>query len=128
MILPLPRTGPSSRCRLQLMTKIRLSRFSREASVMAPSVSGSSHFAVADEAPDFLLARVFDAAVFQVLVEAGLVDGHDRAQAHRHGGELPEVGHQPGMRIARQARRRLQFLAEIGELLFGQPAFENARA
>ena len=43
MILPLPRTGPSSRCRLQLMTKIRLSSFSREASVMAPSDSGSSH-------------------------------------------------------------------------------------
>jgi hypothetical protein len=30
MILPLPRTGPSSRCRLQLMTKIRLSSFSRD--------------------------------------------------------------------------------------------------
>jgi hypothetical protein len=29
MILPLPRTGPSSRCRLQLTTKIRLSSFSR---------------------------------------------------------------------------------------------------
>ena len=43
MILPLPRTGPSSRCRLQLMTKIRLSSFSRAASVIAPSVSGSSH-------------------------------------------------------------------------------------
>ena len=42
MILPLPRTGPSRRCRLQLMTKMRLSSFSREASVMAPSVSGSS--------------------------------------------------------------------------------------
>ncbi len=29
MMLPLPRTGPSSRCRLQLMTKMRLSRRSR---------------------------------------------------------------------------------------------------
>ena len=37
MILPLPRTGPSSRCRLQFTTKIRLSSFSREASVIAPS-------------------------------------------------------------------------------------------
>ena len=43
MILPLPRTGPSRRCRLQLTTKIRLSSFSREASEIAPSVSGSSH-------------------------------------------------------------------------------------
>ena len=42
MIWPLPRTGPSSRCRLQLMTKIRLSSFSRAARLMAPSDSGSS--------------------------------------------------------------------------------------
>ena len=42
MILPLPRTGPSSRCRLQLMTKIRLSSLSREASVIEPIDSGSS--------------------------------------------------------------------------------------
>ena len=42
MILPLPRTGPSSRCRLQLITKMRLSSFSRLAIEMAPSDSGSS--------------------------------------------------------------------------------------
>ena len=42
MILPLPRTGPSSRCRLQLMTKIRLSSFSRPARLIAPRLSGSS--------------------------------------------------------------------------------------
>ena len=42
MILPLPRTGPSRRCRLQFTTKIRLSSFSRLASEMAPRVSGSS--------------------------------------------------------------------------------------
>src|SRR5580765_3434555 len=43
MIFPLPRTGPSRRWRLQLITKIRLSSFSRDASVScAPSTSGSS--------------------------------------------------------------------------------------
>jgi hypothetical protein len=42
MILPLPRTGPSRRCRLQLTTQTRLSSRSRPASEMAPSVSGSS--------------------------------------------------------------------------------------
>ena len=42
MILPLPRTGPSSRCRLQLMTNVRLSSSSRAASPIAPSASGSS--------------------------------------------------------------------------------------
>ncbi len=36
------RTGPSSRCRLQLTTKIKLSRPSRDASAIAPSDSGSS--------------------------------------------------------------------------------------
>ncbi len=43
MILPLPRTGPSRRCRLQLTTKMRLSSCSRAAIDSAPSVSGSSH-------------------------------------------------------------------------------------
>ena len=42
MILPLPRTGPSSRCRLQFTTKIRLSSSSRAATPIAPSDSGSS--------------------------------------------------------------------------------------
>ena len=56
MIWPLPRTGPSRRCRLQLMTKIRLSSFSREASVMAPSDFGLVGFAVAQEGPDFGVA------------------------------------------------------------------------
>ena len=42
MILPLPRTGPSRRCRLQLMTNTRLSSPSRAAMPMAPSDSGSS--------------------------------------------------------------------------------------
>ncbi len=42
MIFPLPRTGPSSRCRLQLTTQTRLSSFSRLASEIAPSDSGSS--------------------------------------------------------------------------------------
>ena len=60
------------------------------------------------------------------MVEPGLVDRHDRAEAHRHRGEFPEVGHQPGVRIGRQAaavgcnsRRKLI------EVLFGQPAFEK---
>ncbi len=43
MTLPLPRTGPSRRCRLQLTTNTRLSRPSRAAIDRAPSDSGSSH-------------------------------------------------------------------------------------
>ena len=42
MMRPLPRTGPSRRCRLQLTTQIRLSSCSRAASVSALMLSGSS--------------------------------------------------------------------------------------
>ena len=44
----------------------------------------------------------------------------------RDRGELPEVRHQPGMRIRRQAAARLQFAAEILQLLFGDAAFEKS--
>ena len=55
--------------------------------------------AVAEEAPDLLLASGDKAAVLQVLHKARLVDRLDRAQTHGHGGELPEVGHQPRVRV-----------------------------
>ncbi|CAB4790682.1 unannotated protein [freshwater metagenome] len=42
MILPLPRTGPSKRCKLQLITNVKLSNFSRAAKVSAATLSGSS--------------------------------------------------------------------------------------
>ena len=106
MILPLPRTGPSRRCRLQLMTQVRLSSRSRAASEIEPERLGLVALAVAEEAPHPRAAGVVDAAVVQVAVEAGLVDRVDRAEAHRHGRVLPEVGHEPRVRVARQARRR----------------------
>ncbi len=62
--------------------------------------------AVAEEAPHPRAAGVVEVAVLQVLVEAGLVDRVQRAEAHRHGRELPEVRHQPRMRVAATGRRR----------------------
>ncbi|MDT4852155.1 hypothetical protein FQZ97_863760 [compost metagenome] len=59
----------------------------------------------------------------QVLQEARLVDRHQRAQAHRHRGELPELGHQLGVRVARQALA-VHFLAEVEQLVFGKAAFQ----
>ena len=106
MILPLPRTGPSSRCRLQLMTKIRLSSFSRDASVIAPSASGSSVSPSPRNAQTLRSVRELQSAIFQVAIEARLVNRHDRAESHRDRRELPEIGHQPGMRDRRTARRR----------------------
>ena len=75
MILPLPRTGPSRRCRLQLTTKVRLSRPSRAATSSAPSDSGSSVSPSPRNAQTRDLRGVEQAAVVQVAVEARLVDG-----------------------------------------------------
>src|SRR3954447_13988705 len=51
--------------------------------------------AVADERPDARGGGVELAAVLEVAVEAGLVDGADRADAHRDRRVLPEVRHEP---------------------------------
>ncbi len=69
-----------------------------------PERLGLVGLAVPQEAPHAGLRRVVDLAVVQVAVEAGVVDGVERAEPHRHGGVLPEVGHQPRVRIARQSR------------------------
>ncbi len=114
MILPLPVTGPSSRCRLQLTTQMRLSSSSRAAMRIAPSDSGSPISPSPRNAQTFCCAGVLDAAVVQVAVEPRLVDRVEGGQAHRDGGELPEVRHQPGVRVRRQAGARavLDLLAE----------------
>ena len=58
----------------------------------------------------------------EVAVEARLVDRVDRADAHRDGGELPEVGHEARVRVRRKAVAA-EFAAEVVELLFAQAAF-----
>jgi hypothetical protein len=63
------------------------------------------HLAVAKEAPHPTVRGVGDAPRREVAVEAGLVDGIHRPQPHADGRELPEVGHQPRVRIRRQAAR-----------------------
>ena len=123
--MPLPRTGPSSRCRLQLTTKIRLSSFSREASVRAPIDSGSSISPSPRNAQTLRSVRGMMLAVLQVAHEARLVDGVDRPDAHGNRRELPEIRHQPRMRIGRQPGIVAQLVAEILQMLFGQAAFEE---
>ena len=85
------------------------------------------HLAVAEERPHVLVGGVLDAAVLQVAVEPRLVDRVDGRQTHRDGRELPEVRHQPRVRVGRQAGARavLDLLAEPVELLLGEPALEE---
>ena len=126
MILPLPRTGPSRRCRLQLTTKTRLSSFSRLASEIDPSVSGSSHSPSPRNAHTRLWLVSSMLAVLQVAVEPGVVQRGERAEAHRHRGELPELGHQPRVRVAGQAAPAAADLAaEVVEVVLGEPALEE---
>ena len=97
-----------------------------------PRVSGSSHLAVAEEGPHPRLWLVSTmATVVQVAVEPGLVDRVDRTEAHGHGRELPEVGHQPRMRVARGQAAALvaDLLAEAGRVpLSSSRPSRNARA
>ena len=90
--------------------------------------------AVAHEGPHPRPAGVGDAAVHEVAVEPGLVDGVDRPEAHGDGGELPEVRHEPGVGVRREPAMlvasgagpaRPDLLAEVVELLLGQAALEE---
>ena len=63
----------------------------------------------------------------QVVHEARLVDAHDRGEAHGHGRELPEVRHQPGMRVGGQALA-FDLAAKVHQLRLAQaPVQEGAR-
>ena len=93
---------------------------------MAPSVSGSSHSPSPRNAQTRLLGRVVEMAVQQVAIEAGVVQRADRAEAHADRRELPEVGHQPWVRVAAQAGAvAADLAAELIEVGFVQPSFEE---
>ena len=91
---------------------------------------GLAHLAVAEERPDVLLAGVLDAAVLEVAVEPRLVDRVDGGQAHRDRRELPEVRHQPGVGVRRQARPDavLDLLAEPQSCCSSSRPSRKARA
>ena len=107
------------------MTKIRLSSFSRDASVIAPSVSGSSVSPSPRNAHTLASVARLQSAIFEIAIEARLINRHDRTEAHRDGGEFPEIRHQPGMRIGGEPAAGFQFAAKIFELLYGETAFEK---
>ncbi len=80
---------------------------------------------VAEERPHLAVGGIRQPAMVQIFEKAGLIDRHQRSQAHRDGRELPVVRHQPGMGIGAQALA-LHLLAEVQELLLAEPALEEA--
>ena len=83
------------------------------------------HLPVAQEGPDTRGRCVRDPPLEQVAVEARLVDGRDWPEAHADGGELPEVGHEPRMRIRAEAPARDRLAAEVVELLLAQASLQE---
>src|SRR5205085_4685344 len=91
-----------------------------------PEGLGLVALAVADEAPHLGAARVLDVAVHEIAVEAGLVDGVDRGEAHADGGELPEVRHEARVGVRREALAlALDLHAEVVEVLLVETALEE---
>ena len=82
------------------------------------------HLAVAHEGPDLASLGLGQAPEVQILEEAGLVDRHEGAKPHRDGRKLPEVRHQPWMRIGRQALA-VDLLTEAEQLLLGEAALKE---
>ena len=85
---------------------------------------GLVHLAVAHERPDLAVAGREDLARVEVLHEARLVDRHQRPEPHRHRRELPELGHQPRVRVRREAAAA-DLLAEAVQLVLAEPALEE---
>ena len=84
--------------------------------VQRPKRLGLVALAVADERPHARCGRVLDAAVLQVAVEARLVDRRERTKAHRNSRELPELRHEPRVRVAREPLAGNDLAAKVVEL------------
>ena len=56
---------------------------------------------VPEETPDFAVAMINEATLGLILHDVGLIDRLNRPEAHRHGGKLPVIRHQPGMGVRR---------------------------
>ena len=81
------------------------------------------HLAVAEERPHPAATGVANLTVQQVAVESSLVNRVDRSEPHGDGGELPEIRHQAGVGVGRQAAGA-DLLPEAVELALVQPALE----
>jgi hypothetical protein len=85
---------------------------------------GLVHLAVADERPHLAAFCREEPAVLEVSHEARSVDRVDRPEAHRAGGELPELRHQIRMAVGGQPLAG-GLAPVVVELLFAQPVLQK---
>ena len=83
------------------------------------------HLTVAEECPDLTALLRHHFTVDQVLHKMSLIDRLQWAKAHRYSWELPEVRHQPGVRVGRQTLA-IHFGTEAVHLLWGNTAFQES--
>ncbi len=81
------------------------------------------HFPVTEKRPDLAIRRLNQFSVLEVAHEARLIDRHHRPQPHGDGRELPELRHEPRMRIGRQSAPA-HFTAEAVQLVLAEPTLE----
>ena len=82
------------------------------------------HLAVAHEGPHLAPGGGEKAAMVEVAQEPRLIDGLERAESHRAGRELPELGHQVRMAVGRQALAA-DFPPVMVQLRLAEPPFEE---
>ena len=78
-------------------------------------------FAVAQERPDLPRRLLNQPAVLQIPHEPRLIHRIQRSDPHRHRREIPEIRHQPRVRIRRQSRLLPQLMPEVQHPLVIQP-------
>src|SRR5439155_25206749 len=76
------------------------------------------------ECPHLAPLLLDESAPIEILEEARLVDRHQWTETHRHRRELPEIRHQPRMRIRRNPFA-FAFLPIMDEPLLGEPSFDE---
>src|SRR5208283_2113883 len=81
-------------------------------------------FTVAEEGPNFCIGGGLQAAVYEIAVEASLINGHERTESHGDRVIFPEIGHEPGMRVGGESTAGLQFAAKVFQLLDGDATFK----
>ena len=81
-------------------------------------------FTVAEERPHLRVRLRLEPAVLEIAHEARRVDRLDRAEAHRYRRVFPELGHQPRVRIRREAAPFLEFTTEVVEMTLVEAALE----
>src|SRR5580698_8356513 len=81
--------------------------------------------AVTHKGPDLPIRLLDQTTILEVAHEPSLINGIQRTYSHRNRRETPEIGHQPGMRIAAQAGLSTKLVTEIFESRLIETPFQK---